>query len=115
MGSHSDWMDRPELDAVMAAPESHEVIFEDETVRVVRVVIDPGVKEPVHTHVWPSHMLVYASSPLRYYDDQGGVVDIPESMSKRPKAEWMAPEGPHAVENVGEKRYEAVRVEYKGL
>lgn len=44
----------PSLDAVVAAPKNHRVIFENENLRVLEVVLEPGEEEPVHHHRWPS-------------------------------------------------------------
>lgn len=38
------------FDAVAAAPNSHQVLLENESVRVLRVTIAPGATEPVHDH-----------------------------------------------------------------
>jgi predicted metal-dependent enzyme (double-stranded beta helix superfamily) len=38
------------FDAVVAAPNSHRVLLEDEKIRVLRVEVAPGVTEPVHDH-----------------------------------------------------------------
>lgn len=43
-----------ELDAVTAAPDSHEVLYEDENVRLLSVSIAPGEEEPMHHHRSPS-------------------------------------------------------------
>lgn len=44
----------PALDAVTAAPKNHRVIFENDLLRVLEVVLEPGEEEPVHHHRWPS-------------------------------------------------------------
>jgi len=44
----------PELDAVAAAPPNHRVLFENERLRVLEVILEPGEEEPVHHHRWPS-------------------------------------------------------------
>jgi hypothetical protein len=47
------------FDAVEAAPQSHKVLFENATVRVLQVEIAPGSKEPMHHHQWPSIFVVW--------------------------------------------------------
>jgi hypothetical protein len=54
------------LDAVVAAPASHRIIFENDRVRVLSVTIPPGKTEPVHTHKWPSVMRVDVPQPITY-------------------------------------------------
>lgn len=44
----------PKLDAVVAAPKHHKVLFENERVRVLEVTLEPNDEEPVHHHRWPS-------------------------------------------------------------
>jgi quercetin dioxygenase-like cupin family protein len=41
------------LDAMSAAPHHHEVLLENETVRVLDTRLAPGERTPVHTHQWP--------------------------------------------------------------
>ena len=55
------------LDAVIAAPSNHTIIFENERVRVLRVTIAPGATEPMHTHAWPSVMRVEAPQTAYQY------------------------------------------------
>jgi len=42
------------LDAVVAAPKHHKVIFENERLRVLEVTLEPNDEEPTHHHRWPS-------------------------------------------------------------
>jgi hypothetical protein len=44
----------PALDAVVAAPANHKVLFENDRLRVLEVILHPGEEEPVHHHRWPS-------------------------------------------------------------
>jgi hypothetical protein len=44
----------PALDAVVAAPKHHKVIFENERLRVLEVTLDSNDEEPIHHHRWPS-------------------------------------------------------------
>lgn len=119
-----DWPWPASLDAVAAAPDSHRVLLENDTVRVVEVTVAPGVREPVHTHRWPSVMLVDEAARIRYYGEEGelefespesvGITTVGEALrTTPPRSEWMEPEGPHAVENVDTRRYHAIRVELK--
>lgn len=112
----ASWPWPDELDAVPAAPDSHRVLLENERIRVVQVVIEPGCREPVHTHRWPSVMIVDGRSPIRYYDADGELALETRSAHAAgapPLVERMGPEGPHAVENVGSVTYHAIRVELK--
>jgi hypothetical protein len=44
----------PALDAVVAAPRHHRVLFENERLRVLEVTLEPEDEEPIHHHRWPS-------------------------------------------------------------
>lgn len=50
------WKREDSLDAVKAAPKSHHVIFENDKIRILEVMLQPYAKEPVHTHQWSSVM-----------------------------------------------------------
>gem|GEM_PF-6375503 len=43
---HEGWPWPRSLDAAIAAPDSHQILLENERVRVVRVYIPPGAREP---------------------------------------------------------------------
>src|SRR5262249_14202326 len=101
MGAEDTWTWPPSMDAVVAAPESHRVLFENDDVRVLEVTIAAGHREPEHTHRDPSVMIVDGPARVRYY--QGGTLifsSAPDTASAGTRASWMAPEDPHSVENV---------------
>lgn len=103
-------------DAVAAAPDSHLVVLDTERVRVLRVVIPPGEREPMHTHRWPSVMLVDQPARIRYYGADGELRFESRSEpdpSSPVTPDWLGPEGLHAVENVGSLPFGAWRIELK--
>ena len=51
----------PHLDALVAAPANHRLLFEDAGVRVLEVTVAPGERENLHHHRWPSIMVVRGS------------------------------------------------------
>ncbi len=110
------WSLPDELDAVAAAPKSHNILFENDKIRVLEVVIAPGEKEPPHSHRWPSVMMVDGAARIRYYNADGKqVFETPKD--RKPTAtvrpEQMGPEGLHAVENIDTVPFHAIRVEFK--
>ena len=109
------WNYPAELDAVIAAPHSHEILLENEEVRVLKVIIPPGKKEPFHTHRWKSVMFVTSPARIRYYDETKEVAwETPTEKPLEPKGpEWMEPEGLHAVENIDQVDYVGLRIELK--
>lgn len=110
-----DWPWAESLDAATAAPDSHEVLLENGSVRVVRVHIAPGAREPRHTHRWASVMIVDRPARIRYFDGDGELVfESPPEIEGAPRVpSWLPPEGPHSVENVDTTPYSAYRIELK--
>jgi hypothetical protein len=114
VSANDDWSWPSETDAVLAAPESHKVLFENKEVRVLEVIIPPGEREPEHTHRMPSVMIVDRPAMIRYYEGSVLVFSSPPGVSARETiGEWMEPEGPHSVENVDTSPYHAFRIELK--
>jgi len=109
--THWPWPDA--LDGVIAAPDSHRVLLENDRVRVLEIVIAPGVREPAHTHRRASVMSIDRPSRIRYYDETGDLAWESGDEDREPRVVWMEPEGLHAVENVDDVPYHAVRVELK--
>ena len=64
----------PCLDAVIAAPRNHRVLMEGETIRVLEVTVDPGEREALHHHRWPSLMVVLARPSYVNRDAQGNLI-----------------------------------------
>ena len=109
----SGWTWPDALEGLVAAPQSHQMLFESTKFRVLEVIVKPGEREPRHTHRHPSVLIVHRAAPIRYYKENGQVIDIPGATPSSPvKAELMAPEEPHAVENVGSHDYHAFRIEF---
>jgi len=55
-------MTTDELDGVIAAPDHHRVLFENDIVRVIETTIRAGDTTPVHTHLAPTAMYVISGS-----------------------------------------------------
>ena len=103
------------MDALVAAPASHRILMENSQVRVLEVVIEPGSREPEHTHEAASVMIVDEPARIRYYEGDALRFESPERSGSPAgvRVRWMEPEGPHSVENIDEYRYHAIRVELK--
>ena len=107
------------FDAVAAAPTSHQVLLENESVRVLRVTIEPGATEPVHDHAWPSIMYFEKAQAITYitYELKDGFPVEARRMDAPAEALTGAvsspPEGLHAVQNRGTETFTALRVEFK--
>jgi quercetin dioxygenase-like cupin family protein len=104
------------LDATVAAPQNHKVLLENERVRVLEVTVQPGEREPVHGHKWPSVMYVMAEDLIRDYDSEGKLLydsRTDKARMKTPYTIWMPPQAPHSVENLSKTPLRLLRVELK--
>ena len=105
----------PALDGVVAAPENHKVLYEDDTIRVIAVSIAPGATEKPHHHRRPSVFVIDRMVKLR---DFNGVTneEIPLPLPKDvefPITVKFPPQPLHYVENLDTKPFHATRVEFK--
>lgn len=112
----------PALDAVTAAPANHIVLFENDRLRVLEVILHPGEEEPVHHHRWPS---VFVFDQIK-----GPIHDIsPDGTQLPPNRDviqalgaWdgkgclvvhMAPQPAGRVLNASDRTLHGVRIEMK--
>lgn len=62
----------PAMDAVIAAPRHHKVLFENDSLRVLEVTLDPQDEEPLHHHRWPSiFVLDQVGGPIHDFGPDG--------------------------------------------
>ena len=74
-----------DLDALAAAPDHHEVLLENDQVRVLDTRIAPGEATPVHTHRWPSVLHVLTFSHFVRTDADGNVLLDSRSLPSPPR------------------------------
>ena len=91
----------PHLEALVAAPANHRLLHEDDEVRVLKVTVQPGERENLHHHRWPSIMVVLARPDYRNFDAEGN--EIPPSGGTPaspvlPRAIRLPPQRAHATE-----------------
>lgn len=97
-------------DAVNVAPHIHEVVFEDDKMRVLKVTVRPEDKADMHWH--PRNInYITGSGKLRFHKSDGSVVDVELSEGQV----TSAGESSHAVENIGDTTVSTIQVELKGL
>ena len=112
--SKFDWPDH--LDALVAAPDHHEVLLENERVRVLDSKVPPGDSTPVHTHRWPAVLYILGESDFVRFDPEGNVIldsSDSESTSSVGKTIWSPPLEPHYVHNVGDCEIRVISIEIK--
>ena len=95
-------------DAVAADPAHYTVEFENERVRVLRVVYGPGEKSVMHQH---------ADSVAVYLTDGHLRITLPDGRAGEPHVKagqsmWH-PAGAHLIENLGDGPFELVLTELK--
>lgn len=106
----------PELDALIAAPKHHIVLFENKFVRVLDTNIASGETTAVHTHQWPATLYIISWSDFIRYDAEGNILlDSRDLFSPPAKgaALWSQPLPPHALKNIGESDLHVISVEIK--
>lgn len=104
------------LDAMTAAPGHHDVLLENDRVRVLDTRLGPGERTPVHTHRWPAVLYILSWSDFIRYDPEGNVLVDSRSMASSPAAGdslWAAPLVPHYVHNIGAAPLHVIAVELK--
>jgi hypothetical protein len=104
-----------ELDALVAAPRNHVLLFENETIRVLEIRIAPGDTTPLHTHRWPGTLLLLSWSDC-VRRDAAGVVLVDSRTLMQPvegTAIWSPSMPAHTLENVGTTELRLIGVEFK--
>jgi hypothetical protein len=110
----SPWPWPESLDAIVAAPAHHVVLFENNHVRVLDARIAPGDTVPLHTHRWPSVLHILSSSDFVRRNVAGEVeLDTRRAPATRAHIVWLPPLPPHTLENVGDVEIHVISVELK--
>jgi hypothetical protein len=105
----------PALDGVLAAPENHKVLYEDEAIRVIAVSIAPGAIEKPHHHCLPAVFVVDRLVSVRDFNGATGE-EIPLPIPKDaplPITAKFLPQPLHYVENLDTRPFHATRIEFK--
>src|SRR5262249_23486633 len=98
-----NWPWPDELDAVIAAPKHHRIVFENDGMRMLDTRIPVGDTVPVHTHRWPGVYYTVQFSHFQRRDGEGKLLfDSRTVTGPRPLAAWLEYLEPHSVENVGD-------------
>jgi quercetin dioxygenase-like cupin family protein len=95
-------------DIVKISPDVHQVLFENNVIRVLEVTVKPGTKVPMHTNPENVNYIVKPGT-LRLIEPDGSSMDI--DLAERQVI--PAPVGRHAVENVGASEVRTICIELK--
>lgn len=104
------------LDAVAASPEHHEVLLENDRVRVLETLIRPGEETAAHTHVWGGYLYILSWSDCIRYEDQREAVMNSRQAGFSPRAGtavWAAPLPPHSLRDVGQQNLHVILTEFE--
>lgn len=105
-----------DLDAVIAAPEHHKVLLEDERIRVLETLLKPGEITRIHTHAWGGFLYIVSWSDFIRYDGEGRIMLQSQDLDVQPipgTAIWAPPLPPHALRNVGDRDIHVILTELK--
>jgi quercetin dioxygenase-like cupin family protein len=95
-------------DIVKISPDVHQVIFENQQIRMLRVAVKPGDKVPMHRN--PENInYILKGGTLRLTGADGAVQDVAVTEGQV----IPAPVSSHAVENVGATEVQTICVELK--
>ncbi len=104
----------PALEATRAAPHNHQVIFENDDIRVLAVTVAPGEFEEAHHHPWPSVIVVDSLVRFTDHDVTGKEIKLPlPDKIEMPLVLKLPPQAAHKVKNVDTKPLHLIRVEFK--
>jgi hypothetical protein len=116
-----NWSWPDSLDAVVAAPDNHKIVFEDSTIRILQVVLAGNKEEPIHTHKWRSIMWITKPAVpciiYQYDRDKKGTFVATDSITV-PHMEINTgfpnpAEGPTGIKNLSNDNGIAYRIEFK--
>lgn len=115
------WEWSEDLDALKAAPDNHKVVYEDDNVRILAVILDGKKSEPVHTHKWKS--IMWIAKPIvpcqiiNYKKDGNGNLVKADSVTINEMpvdmGQLIKPEGPTSITNLSSESGVAYRIEFK--
>jgi len=106
------------LDALVAAPAHHQLLLEDQRVRVLHTCIPAGDVVPLHTHRWGGVAYLQSWSHFIRRDEDGQILFDSRQAGDPPKspcAQWLQPLPPHTVENLGPSEISILIIELKDL
>lgn len=98
----------PSTDPAKIDPKFHTVDFENDHVRILRTVLEPHIKSPMHTH--PDYVVVYLTDLHTKMTFPDGTAN--DNRRKRGDIAWRDALQ-HSTENVEDQHAEEIQVEMK--
>jgi quercetin dioxygenase-like cupin family protein len=103
-------------DALIAAPDHHRLLLENDVVRVLETLVEPKSTVPLHAHAWPAVNYVVSFSHFIRRDEAGKIVLDTEAQGVTlvpGESVWAQPLELHTLENVGSETLRVVSIEIK--
>ena len=109
------------MDALTAAPKFHKALYENDHIRLLEVTVNPGVEEQVHTHRYPSAVVMDAPVPVR--EEFNATANTTTALPPRNEdTAWLTPQcalfestPPHKLTNKGSYPIHFYRIEFKRM
>ncbi len=105
-----------QFDAVTAAAEHHQVLLENDQVRVLETIIKPDEETAIHTHIWSGVLYIVAWSDIVRFNEHRNVMMDSRTLPRAPTAGtamMSAPLGLHSLKNVGTGNLHVILTEFK--
>lgn len=110
-------------DGPVAAPGNHQIIFENENIRIMSVTVLPGTKEPYHAHMKCSVLVFDSPAKITDYNKDGAATSrvlwaaIPWQGEDAPKnvpfVGLQPPQAVHSIANNDTHPLHLTRIEMK--
>jgi len=120
LSASAKWKWPDSLDAMVAAPNNHRLVYEDSNVRVLMVALDSKKSEPIHTHKWRSIMWIakpIVPCQINNYKKANGMLVKTDSLLIKEMpinlGQLIGPEAPTSITNLSNSNGEAYRIEFK--
>ncbi|HKQ87632.1 MAG TPA: hypothetical protein VJS43_12790 [Candidatus Acidoferrales bacterium] len=107
------------LEAVHAAPNVHHILFENDSVRLLEVTVQPGQTEPRHWHMYPSVFAINGvQAALTDHTDTGTTNrqrQYEDTDWSQPQCRTMPVQAPHQVTDTDSFPVHFYRLEFKKM
>ena len=107
------------MEAVHAAPNNHRVLYENDSVRLLEVTVQPGQTEPMHWHMYPSVFAVNGMLPAMKDHTADSSIMRPRQYEdadwSQPQCRTMPVQAPHQVSDVDSFPVHFYRLEFKQM
>lgn len=104
----------PKLEAGIAAPGNHKLVYEDANIRVISVSIPARTEEPYHFHRYYSVLIVDGNTKIADRDAKGIETRAPVmGLIPNPLVIVQAPQAVHSIKNLDAVPAHLIRIEFK--